>query len=728
MAFARRVPMLGALALTSPLALAFLRLPYEHPLGSLGSVSRDSRARLMIPPLRALQGDLGNLRKRELIEMLTSQNVDAAGLTKPELLQRLMDLDGRSTTVKPSMSQRQVAEIAMDDWQNATTVGFDCKSGRHTADGVEFDIIGPTGMIEHTTRFSTSWPPTCTCPDARQWGSQLRCKHVCMILVKCGVPYAAVADDDWKPGEMEIQSIIHHMKGQWSPIPLQALIYGSVHQDDAARDFAEGLLGSIWSLRYAKKLPQSFLLFAQTALFAAHLATGSEAVPKQLREMPGAFVIHKPAGWCVDQGEESLAEAEEDETMNYLSTFVSTLMPTRRYAILSDKLYWRGFLHRLDVPTSGLILAATTHDVFYDLTTRSFAMDGFVVWSPVLYVDAAVGIFPGDVASPEPVLGKIAQIRAEREQRDKDFAILQDIIGPTPPPPPEPSRRMTLVLRKIPVISLKYHRTRIGSLCYFASIGDTPSVKYLLEQARRGGDDFFVNSVDDEVCRRTALHYCAVEGNVEVAEALLQAGADVFLRDREERTPLHLAAAMGQVGVARQLLGTCVSRIREAMLQRFRAERLEPTDPWEDPSMADQRAAKRVMAEYLQVLEETRRDLCLSEDRHQFTCLHYAVRDAYAGCFQVLKLLLGSFFEFPRGRETDSIMTKKLFEIQPGPGLLKLLSGFLLEEELARKRLNPCASIQSVLYIARSFLARSHPARGSRLASLPLSRLRRAAR
>ena len=56
--------------------------------------------------------------------------------------------------------------------------------------------------------------------------------------------------------------------------------------------------------------------------------------------------------------------------------------------------------------------------------------------------------------------------------------------------------------------------------------------------------------MDDEVCRRTALHYCAIEGNVEasaagqrggltlghceVAEALLQAGADVFFRDREE--------------------------------------------------------------------------------------------------------------------------------------------------------------------------------------------------
>ncbi|CAE7036275.1 ANKRD28 [Symbiodinium natans] len=183
--------------------------------------------------------------------------------------------------------------------------------------------------------------------------------------------------------------------------------------------------------------------------------------------------------------------------------------------------------------------------------------------------------------------------------------------------------------------------------------------------------------------RRTALHYCAFEGNVEVAQALLQAGADPFLRDREERTPLHVAAAMGQVGVARELLGTCVSRIRAAALQRFRRERMEPTEPWEDPSMADQRAAKSAMADYLHALEETRRDLLLSEDKHQFTCLHYAVRDAYSGCFQLLKLLLTSLFEFPKGREIDDIMTSKLFEIPHGPGLMKLLAGYLLEEEVA---------------------------------------------
>ena len=223
--------LLGALS-----GLRHLALPVSAFVGE-GSLDSSQAWKLRytrVPPrvcvtaIRAETADLENMRKRELIELLTSYNVDAAGLTKPELVRRIRELGTSSETsspisqaVTPSMSQREVAEIAMDDWQNATTVGFDCKSGRHIGHGVEFDIIGPSGQVEHRVRFSEDWPPVCTCADARAWGSQLRCKHVCMILVKCGVPYAAVADGDWKPGEMEIKSIVNHMKGKWTPIPLQ---------------------------------------------------------------------------------------------------------------------------------------------------------------------------------------------------------------------------------------------------------------------------------------------------------------------------------------------------------------------------------------------------------------------------------------------------------------------------------------------------------------------------
>eukprot|EP00913_Durusdinium_trenchii_P020126 g18914.t1 len=115
------------------------------------------------------------------------------------------------------------------------------------------------------------------------------------------------------------------------------------------------------------------------------------------------------------------------------------------------------------------------------------------------------------------VLGKISRLRAEREQRDKDFEILQEIMGP----PTERSQavRPAEVLqkraRKVPVMNLRYQSLQPGSLCYFAAIGDATTVQYLLDQAQRCGDVFFVNSTDSETRRRTALHYAAHQGSVE---------------------------------------------------------------------------------------------------------------------------------------------------------------------------------------------------------------------
>ena len=41
-----------------------------------------------------------------------------------------------------------------------------------------------------------------------------------MILVKCGVPYASVADAQWSPAAAEVSSIVDHQLGPWTPIPL----------------------------------------------------------------------------------------------------------------------------------------------------------------------------------------------------------------------------------------------------------------------------------------------------------------------------------------------------------------------------------------------------------------------------------------------------------------------------------------------------------------------------
>lgn len=282
------------------------------------------------------------------------------------------------------------------------------------------------------------------------------------------------------------------------------------------------------------------------------------------------------------------------------------------------------------------------------------------------------------------VLGKINRLRAEREQRDKDFEILQEIMGPpsspVAPPPPDLRHRA----RKIPVMTFGYRNLAPGELCYFAAIGDVTTAQYLLDQAQRCGDVFFVNSTDQR--SRTALHFAAHEGSVEMVQTLLEAGADSTLRDIQDRTALHVASSRGQADVARLLVGSCIYRLRTATWQRFQQLRLQPPEPWEDPDMPIQRAARDALVEYLRALEALRRSFLLAEDKHQFTCLHYAIRDAYAGCFPILRMLLTSCFEFPEGREQDEIMRSKRFQLQPGPDLVAGLCNYMQQSEVASVR------------------------------------------
>jgi len=76
--------------------------------------------------------------------------------------------------------------------------------------------------------------------------------------------------------------------------------------------------------------------------------------------------------------------------------------------------------------------------------------------------------------------------------------------------------------------------------------GDIAKVKNLLI---RGAN---VNAKDKD--GRTPLHHAATIGHVEIARFLLERGANVNAKDKDGRTPLHHAATIGHVEIARFLL------------------------------------------------------------------------------------------------------------------------------------------------------------------------------
>ncbi|CAE8627579.1 unnamed protein product [Polarella glacialis] len=156
-------------------------------------------------------------------------------------------------------------------------------------------------------------------------------------------------------------------------------------------DFAKALLGTVWACHFAGQLRESTAISAQRALqrIAAGLAqdrgapslgslsweplekaaaTDSEAEdePQVILELSDRLVVQKPAGWQVDDGQN---DPENPDTRR-LSEFLQELYPSRQWPILQDVAHQRGFLHRLDVPTSGLILVAKTHDAYYDLALQ----------------------------------------------------------------------------------------------------------------------------------------------------------------------------------------------------------------------------------------------------------------------------------------------------------------------------------------------------------------------
>ncbi|CAK9099107.1 unnamed protein product [Durusdinium trenchii] len=82
--------------------------------------------------------------------------------------------------------------------------------------------------------------------------------------------------------------------------------------------------------------------------------------PRLLLDLPDAVVFQKPSGYQIDdRGRGADPEAPEDR--GNAALFLEAMVPPGRSPISGDLACKLGFLHRLDLPSSGLILCATNY-------------------------------------------------------------------------------------------------------------------------------------------------------------------------------------------------------------------------------------------------------------------------------------------------------------------------------------------------------------------------------
>ncbi|CAE7336002.1 unnamed protein product [Symbiodinium necroappetens] len=154
--------------------------------------------------------------------------------------------------------------------------------------------------------------------------------------------------------------------------------------------------------------------------------------PRLLEDLSDRLVLYKPAGWQVD--DQMTSEGRP------LSGFLRSAIPIQRQVLLNDLYHQRGFLHRLDVPSSGLILAATSYSGYYDLRLQlSMGMisreytalcHGFIgnrrITAPVFWLR---GLANASVVRPEgrPALSNVRRV-SSTFRLCQGFSLVQIVI------------------------------------------------------------------------------------------------------------------------------------------------------------------------------------------------------------------------------------------------------------------------------------------------------------
>ncbi|CAD7943541.1 unnamed protein product [Amoebophrya sp. A25] len=162
---------------------------------------------------------------------------------------------------------------------------------------------------------------------------------------------------------------------------------------------------------------------------------------------------------------------------------------------------------------------------------------------------------------------------------------------------------------KIPnIASFSVDALRRGSLHFYTYMGQYEHVDFLLKEADRVGDGFFVNATE-AYGERTALHYACFQGEVEIANLLIEKGADLHARDKERRTPMHYACFRGATKIVRSMVGIAVHRLRADSNKKYRQLKLQA--PGYDPEYGEEGGYERKCAaqcclEYFKNIEDLR--------------------------------------------------------------------------------------------------------------------------
>lgn len=148
-------------------------------------------------------------------------------------------------------------------------------------------------------------------------------------------------------------------------------------------DFTTSALTVVWACSHAGCLRVDTAASIEGALLKLGRSFGGDHVeplepshpssritlqPRIVENYPDFLVIQKPSEWQVDDAH---PDQPEEAERGLLSFFLKAMFP--RHGVLKDADHSRGFLHRLDVPSSGLILVAKTHQGWYRLKMQAAA-------------------------------------------------------------------------------------------------------------------------------------------------------------------------------------------------------------------------------------------------------------------------------------------------------------------------------------------------------------------